>query len=104
MVLKVSLAILVACALLGCTSGSSSNAQPGMDSKAIFTTKCTLCHGADGKLQIAGASDLSKSSLSLEETILVISNGRNTMTPYKDILTEEQIQSLAEYLESFRTN
>lgn len=104
MVLKTTVSILLFGILLACSGGETSSAQPEMDAKSLFATKCTLCHGSDGKLQLAGASDLSKSELSLEEAIAVISNGRNTMAPYKDILSAEEIKSLAEYLETFRTH
>ena len=78
-------------------------AQQGpIDAKSIFEKKCSLCHGNDGKLQLAQASDLSISKLSLEERINIISNGKNTMAPFKVVLSEEEIKAVALYIEQLR--
>lgn len=69
--------------------------------KETFKQYCALCHGMDGSLQLNGAKDFSESSLTLEERVNIISNGKNTMTPFKGILSPEQIQSLAEYTMKF---
>ncbi len=67
--------------------------------KLIYKQYCQLCHGADGKLGLSGAKDLSISEIDMEERINQITNGKGMMTPYKDILSKEQIQSVAEYLD-----
>lgn len=68
--------------------------------KDIYTKYCKLCHGADGKLGISNAADLSISILTPAEKIQVITNGRKGMTPFKNQLTAEQIQSVAAYVET----
>jgi mono/diheme cytochrome c family protein len=68
----------------------------------IYKVKCSLCHGPDGTLQIAGAPDLSKSLLSLDERIEIISKGKGTMPPHAGILDEQQIHALAVYIETLR--
>jgi len=70
--------------------------------KLIFKQYCIVCHGADGKLGVSGAKDLSASTLSKEERILQVTNGKGLMTPYKDILSAEQIASVVDYLEELR--
>ena len=51
---------------------------------------------------VGGASDLTQSSLSLDQRIQLITNGKKTMPPQKNILSEEQIAALAKYVEKFR--
>jgi mono/diheme cytochrome c family protein len=71
------------------------------NTRDTFKQYCALCHGMDGTLQLNGAKDFSKSILTLDERINIITNGKNTMTPYKGILSPEQIQELAEYTMKF---
>ena len=70
--------------------------------RILFSTTCKLCHGADGKLGLNGAMDLSKSLLTKEEKLFVISNGRNTMAAYKNLITKDEIKLLANYVESLK--
>ncbi len=67
--------------------------------KLVYKQYCQLCHGADGKLALSGAKDLSVSEIDMEERINQITNGKGLMTPYKDILSKEQIEAVAEYLD-----
>ncbi len=69
----------------------------GKDPSSLFQTYCVNCHGRDGSLKINGAKDLRYSQLSLEERILVISEGRNVMTAFKSVLNNDQIRALAIY-------
>ena len=81
--------------LESCGSEQNATADTGKD---IFEKKCVLCHGADGKQQLNGASNLAISTLSLPNRIHVIANGRGTgMAAYKSQLTAEQIAKVAEY-------
>jgi len=67
------------------------------DGMAVFRRHCVTCHGADGKLGLSGAKDLTQSALSLEERIVQITNGKNLMTPYRDVLSAAEIKAVAEY-------
>jgi len=60
------------------------------------------CHGADGKLGVSDATDLSTSTVSMEERIDQITNGKGMMTPYKDVLSETQIKDVAAYLDELK--
>ena len=88
-----------------CGSGEDSNTHNAAaatqkltpDGMAVFRQKCVTCHGADGTLGLNGAKDLSKSVLSLEERINIITNGKNLMTPFGTVLTPTEIQAAAEY-------
>ncbi len=68
--------------------------------KSVYKTYCLQCHGAKGNLRLNGASDLTISELSLIDRIEVISNGRNTMLPYKNTLNDKQIAAVSRYLET----
>jgi len=50
--------------------------------KLIYKQYCVACHGADGKLAISGAKDLSVSTIDMAERINQITNGKGMMTPY----------------------
>ncbi len=71
-----------------------------VNGKQIFEEKCTLCHGDNGKLGVSGAKDLSITQLPHAGIVDIIANGKNTMAPYKDALTTEQIEAVASYIES----
>lgn len=71
-----------------------------LSGKEIFEQKCTLCHGADGKLGQAGAKDLSATQLPHAGIVEIITNGKNTMAAYKEALTAEQIEAVASYIET----
>lgn len=48
------------------------------------------------------APDLSISTMSVEERIAIITYGKGTMPPQKDILDAATIRGVAEYIERFR--
>jgi cytochrome c6 len=73
------------------------NADPVVEGEAIFKKYCILCHGADGKLGLNGAKDITASVLTEAERITLVTNGKNTMTPFEGILTPEQIQAVVKY-------
>jgi cytochrome c6 len=67
------------------------------DGQAIFRQKCITCHGADGKLGLNGAKDITQSKLSHEERIARITNGKGLMTPFGGLLTATEIEAVAAY-------
>ena len=103
MVLKTRYFLLIGFAVALFSCGDGAKRQGPIDAKALYNQKCSLCHGNDGKLMLAQASDLSKSVLSVEERMNIISNGKNTMAPFKAVLSQEEIKAVAIYLETFRT-
>lgn len=73
-----------------------------MSGEKIFKSYCVACHGVKGNMGTNGAFDLTRSTLPLPERIEVITNGRNAMTPFKTLLSEEKIKAVAEYVEELR--
>ena len=68
----------------------------------IFRKNCVSCHGAEGNMGFNGAFDLTKSSLSAAERVAVITYGRKAMTPFKQLLTEAEINAVADYTLSLK--
>ncbi len=120
---KINRYLLISCLILAITTGcSEKKASPtkpaekkveeevkkpkasasNRKGKLVYKQYCVICHGGDGKLAISNATDLTTSTVELEERIDQITNGKGLMTPYKDILSEEQIRSVAEYLAELR--
>ena len=71
------------------------------EEKQLFQKYCALCHGMDGSLKLNGARDFAESTLSLEERITIVKEGKNGMTPFKGILTEKEIEIVANYTMQF---
>ena len=69
-----------------------------VDGKEVFTTNCAKCHGADGKAMLMGAPDLTVSLMDINAATVIIEEGKGLMTPYKGVLTPEQIQAVAKYV------
>ncbi|MFT5979429.1 MAG: mono/diheme cytochrome c family protein [Flavobacteriales bacterium] len=95
--------------LLACACGenqppnrlSADGSATQADAQKLYQMKCAICHGTDGKLMIGGAPDLSVSKKSMDERVALITNGKGTMPPQKDILTPGEIKALAVYVENF---
>lgn len=71
--------------------------------KAVYAEKCGACHGANGE-GVVGPAFVAKDGqpavaerLSVEEHIKVVTDGRNTMPPWKDQLSEQQIKDVVSY-------
>ena len=92
----------IAVLVLACGSASGTDedhmtaeASPG---KAIFNMNCTLCHGRDGKAGLNGAKDLTASTLTTEEMMAVVKNGKGAMAPYKQVLNANEIEAVVAYV------
>lgn len=98
------LLLLTACSTATEQEQSSSNTGSVTDAEAkrLYQLKCSLCHGDDGKRMLAGAPDLSKSRLDLNERIALITYGKGTMPPQKDVLSSNEIKAVANYIATFR--
>jgi cytochrome c6 len=63
----------------------------------IYKKYCLSCHGVDGRLGLNGSKDLTISKLTEAERIIQVTEGKNTMTPFKGILSPEEIKAVAAY-------
>jgi mono/diheme cytochrome c family protein len=66
------------------------------DGKSLYEVKCGMCHGNDGKLGMAGAKDLSATTLDVATIKAVILQGKNSMAPVA--ATDEEAGAIAEYV------
>lgn len=72
------------------------------NAKAIYDQLCANCHGTDGKLGKFKASDLSKSTMSIDEKKQIIANGKGVMVGYSKELSDNEREALANYISSFK--
>jgi mono/diheme cytochrome c family protein len=93
--------LLIATFLFACGSVNSGNSD-GNPGKEVYRTYCVACHGADGKLKLNEALDLSRSKMTLEERIDNISKGGSMMPAFAEVISEEQIQAVAVYLDELK--
>jgi mono/diheme cytochrome c family protein len=68
--------------------------------KALYEVQCIVCHGDDGKAQRSGAKDITITTLSDEEIIAVIKNGKNTMPAMGAIFDERELNALVAYIKT----
>ena len=74
----------------------------GINAKRVFKNKCATCHGFTGNLGVNGAKDLTASVISLEEAIAQVYFGKGLMTPFKGLLSDEEIVAVSKYTETLR--
>lgn len=102
MTVRAMIGLLLPWGLLACGSAPDARTAVGTngnpDGAALFDMYCTLCHGGDGKLGINGAKDLTASALSREEMIAVVTHGRNTMAPFKQVLDPGQVEAVVDHV------
>ncbi len=89
--------LLLSAAFIWACSSPADGTTSGDLGKTVYEKNCKLCHGIDGKQQLNGAKDLNLSKLSLEERIHIITNGKNVMIPFKDVLSKEEIKAVAAF-------
>lgn len=90
--------LFVSLTLASCGGNSSADSGAAeLSGEKIYKKHCAICHGENGRKGFADAKILPESQLSLEERILLITNGRNTMMPYRGVLSEKEIEAVAKY-------
>ncbi len=76
------------------------------DAAALYKSKCQVCHGPDGKGSAAGqklgAKPFGDVKASDKELVEITKNGKGKMPPYKDKLTDEQINELVKYVRTLK--
>ena len=88
---------------------SLSLSQPAFSQNAaadLYKSKCTMCHGADGKggtpvAKTMGVRDFKSPEVAKEtaaEMIKITKDGKNKMPAYASKLTDDQIKDLVTYL------
>ena len=88
--------------VMGADESKLNSTDSGEMGKEVFSSYCVKCHGDDGKKALMGASDLSLSAIDRTEVIRVITEGRNGMTPYAEVLSAAQIEAVSDYVMGLR--
>jgi len=73
-----------------------------VDGEKVYKQYCVTCHGVYGDMGASGAANLTESKLTVDEKIGVVTNGRNTMTPFKGLLSEAKIKAVVAYTEKLK--
>lgn len=88
--------------LFSCGNNTGNNASPPSQGQTLYEANCTTCHGNDGKLGVLGAKDLSVTAFTKDQMIEIITNGKNTMTPFAAMLSAEETNAVAEYVQTLK--
>jgi cytochrome c6 len=70
---------------------------PPVPGQALFQKNCVRCHGANGKLGLNGAHDLTKSNLNAFGRTYLVTKGMGKMPSFEKILTPAQVQQVVAY-------
>ncbi len=70
------------------------------DSRKIFASNCSWCHGNFGKKAGKGGPKLAGTAKDEEQVFQTILKGQNAMPSFKKTLSEEKIRALAKYIKS----
>jgi len=72
-------------------------------SEELYGANCAACHGLDGKLSAGGAQDLTQSTITRDEILDVIRNGRKGMPPHDHISSDKaDFEDLADLIINLR--
>ena len=112
-----TLALVLAVALPAAAQGEAAkpeakpeikpDANAKVDGKALYSSKCAMCHGADGvaKKMAAGSANLNDAAWQEKATVesigQVIHEGKNKM-PKAAGLTPEQVTAIATYVKTLK--
>ena len=88
-------------AFFACGNVNSQNSEEETG-KQIYKTYCVACHGDNGKLKLNDAPDLTFSRMTLEERIENITKGGSMMPAFGEVISEEQINAVAVYLDELK--
>jgi mono/diheme cytochrome c family protein len=84
-----------------------SEAKPAAagDTAKVFTEKCAMCHGEDGKGKAKGVPDFTSAEWQKKEQdstfATVIKTGKKPMPGFGDKLNDEQVNALVAYVRAF---
>ena len=68
--------------------------------KTVYEAKCSNCHGPEGNAGVAGAKDLTVTTMSKDEIKAITRNGKGMMAPVE--LTDEQLDAVADYVQTLK--
>ncbi len=73
------------------------------EARTIYLVNCASCHGPEGNLKASNSADLTISKKDDAAIKSTIQNGNDKgMMPYKEMLSEREIDGLVEFVKSLR--
>ena len=99
MKLFISITLLVATTVM---VGKAQLPYENNNGKKLFEKKCVRCHGTDGTRGLIGAKNLQKTTLTDEQYLYVVSNGRKVMPSWKNKLSTDEINQIITYIKTLR--
>jgi cytochrome c6 len=94
------------CLLLMCSLAAVGVAGAAEDGKALYGSKCAMCHGADGvaKSMAKGSANFNDPAYagSVDEIVKVTLEGKGKMPKMEGKLTAEQAKAVAEYIQTLK--
>ena len=102
-----AVAVLVSSAWLESAAQTTKTKSAGGGTAALYTKQCAKCHLADGKgLESLKPPDFTDAKWQSEHNNAAIAKGiregKDTMPPFKDILTPAQINALVKHIRGFK--
>ena len=88
--------------------GAAAAQAADVDGKALFESKCAMCHGKDGvaKPMAKGSANLNdpkfQEATKVEAIEAIVTDGRNKMKGYKDKLSAEEIKAVAAHVKTLK--
>ena len=70
--------------------------------RLLYMAQCVVCHGEDGKANLAGAKDLTISTKTDDEIIDLIKSGKNAMPKMAAIYNADELRALTVYVNSLK--
>jgi mono/diheme cytochrome c family protein len=108
MVLKKNTLFSVLFMLVSCstnkTSENESVAPVIINGEQLYNSNCATCHRITGEGGISGAKDLRITQLDTTGIKAIIQNGKNAMMPFKEMLSNEEINAVVAYVQTLSTN
>jgi cytochrome c6 len=99
-------AMLALVVLIFATNARANGADDDATAQA-FKSNCIVCHGADGIGTATGKSlkapDLHSDAvqkMTKADLIVIVSDGKNNMPPFKNTLSKDQIEGLVAYVKA----
>ena len=89
--------VILACSGEASSETAAASVAPPVDGAKIYKQYCVTCHGLYGDMGASGAFNLTVSTLTVEQRIQVITNGRNAMTGFGALLSPDKIKAVAKY-------
>jgi cytochrome c6 len=95
-------------ALAAFSAVAAAPALAAEDGKALYESKCAMCHGKDGvaKSTAKGSANLNDPAFQKANDAAAIvkltTEGKNKMPAYKEKLSAEQLQAIADYIKTLK--